>query len=247
MNNGTMGTNVLVLAAGKPVSDPENGEYPQALAELDGTSLIERIVNNTRTISGARYTFALLQSDIDRFHLDKVVHLLTEGPLVVKVPERTAGSACTALLAASQLNAHEPLIIISANELVDIQLSDVIDDFENRQLDAGTLVFRSVHPRYSYVRLEKDGLVNEAAQQQPISNHATAGIFWFARTADFVNAAKETIRKNANVGGHFYIAPTFNELLLRQARIGVYPIDSSKYLPLKTERQIQQFEHGVTV
>ena len=148
------------------------------------------------------------------------------------------------LLAACQLPQQNGLLVVSANELVDLDLSVVVRDFQKRGLDGGTLTFRSIHPRYSYVRLNKDGLVIEAAQQKPISQHATAGVFWFKKTEDFVDAVKASIRKNAVVADKFFVAPTFNELILKQKRVGVFPLDVSKYRPVKTERQVQQFEQG---
>ncbi|HDL7925103.1 TPA: hypothetical protein PXQ85_004171 [Yersinia enterocolitica] len=85
----------------------------------------------------------------------------------------------------------------------------------------------------------------EAAQQKPISQNATAGVFWFARTHDFAEAAKNLIRKNASVNGKFYVAPTFNELILKQMKVGTIDLNVDDYKLLKTERQAQQFESGL--
>jgi hypothetical protein len=87
-------------------------------------------------------------------------------------------------------------------------------------------------------------MVTEAAQQNPISTHATTGIFWFKRTYEFIDGVKTTIRKDATVSGSFYLAPTFNELILKQKRIGVYKIKNENYYPLKNNRQIERFESG---
>ena len=53
-----------------------------------------------------------------------------------------------------------------------------------------------------------------------------------------------TIRKDSSVDEKYYIAPTFNELILQQARIGVFDLTQEKYMPLKSEWQIQQFGRG---
>lgn len=239
-----MATNILVLAAGSVGAENCDSGYPLCLAEFDGVSLIERIVANTKSIKQAKYAFALRGEDIGRYHLDRVVQLLAPGSNIVSVPEVTRGSACTTLLVASQINVHQEVLIVSANELVDIDFNDVIANFRARGLDAGTLSFRSIHPRYSYVRLNDAGFVVEAAQQKPITNHATAGVFWFARAGDLVEAIKNMIRKDASIRGNYYIAPAFNELVLNQARIGVLEIDTHIYHPLKNERQVYQFEQG---
>ncbi|AMO48166.1 Nucleotidyl transferase [Kosakonia oryzendophytica] len=239
-----MAVNILVLAAGPTTNEQRDGGYPLCLTETDGVSLIERIVINTKGISNAQYSFALLEQDIEKYHLDRIVQLLAPNCIVSKIPEGTKGSACTALLAASQLDAANELLIISANELVDLDFTDALNEFRKNKLDGGTFVFKSIHPRYSYVSLDEKGFVIEAAQQKPISQQATAGVFWFARTGDFLEAAKNIIRKNASVNERFYVAPTFNELILRQMQIGVRNLKVSDYKPLKTERQVNQFENS---
>jgi hypothetical protein len=239
-----MNISVLILAAGQTGFETHDGDYPLCLTEFDGLSLLERIVRNTRNIEKVKFAFAFLNHEAERFHLDKVSKLLSPGAAVFRMPESTQGSACTALLAASQLDPDSELLIISANELVDVDFSEVVSDFRGRTLDGGVLIFRSVHPRYSYVCLNSERLVIEAAQQDPISHNATAGVFWFAKTKEFVAAAMNLIRKNASVKNKFYVAPTFNELILKQAKIGVRDLELGKYTPLKTERHIQQLEHG---
>lgn len=240
-----MSTNILILAAGPSEFTMQDGGYPLCLTEVDGQPLLERIVANTRGINNAHFVYALLDEYVERFHLEHVAQLITPNANVVRVPGNTQGSACTALLAAAGLeNSDSELLIISANELVDVSLADVLNAFRNKKFDGGTITFRSVHPRYSYVRLDSDNLVTEASQQIPISQIATTGIFWFRHTSDFVSAAKNLIRKSTGVAGKFFIAPSFNELVLRQKRVGVYPIDNSLYHPIKSERQLQQYSRG---
>jgi hypothetical protein len=240
-----MSVNILVLAAGPVVFENHDGGYPLCLTEMGGTPLLERIIERTRDVISAQYVYTLLDDDVERFHLDQVAQLITPGASIIRVPTRTKGSACTALLAASGLNHDAELLIISANELVDIDLAAVLCDFRERKLDGGVITFKSVHPRYSYVRLNSDGLVSEATQQRPISQNATAGIFWFARTDEFIDGAKNLIRKNASSDGKFYVAPIYNELILKHKNIGAHSIDNTQYHPLKTERQLQKFEQEV--
>jgi len=239
-----MSINILILAAGPAEFEVQDGGYPLCLTEVDGVPLLERIVKSTQDIPDASYVFALLEEDVERFHLDQVCRLIARNPTIRRIPVSTKGSACTALLAASDLNPDAELLIISANELVGINFVEMLKGFRDRVLDGGTVIFRSVHPRYSYVRLSEDDLVIEASQQNPISQSATAGVFWFSRTSDFVSAAKNLIRKDASVNGSFYVAPTYNELILKQKRIGVCRISNEDYHPMKTERQVKNFVLG---
>lgn len=239
-----MNLTILILAAGQSSKKSADEIYPLCLTEVEGLSLLERIINTTKEIKNAIYTFAFLRKEVEQFHLDKVANLLAPGAEIYKISEKTQGSACTSLLATSQLNQENELLIISANELVEINLNEIVENFRKRKLDCGILTFHSIHPRYSYVKVNEEKHVTEAAQQDPISNNATTGIFWFSKTKIFVEAVKETIRKNANINNNFYIAPSLNELILKHYKVGVVTLDVTKYIPLKNERQIQKFEDG---
>jgi NDP-sugar pyrophosphorylase family protein len=234
--------NVIVLAAGHHALDDQEDAYPLCLTEFNGEALIERIARNCCSLDNARVTFAFREKDVQRHHLDNVVKLLIPGAQTITVRNHTKGAACTALLAASHIENDDELLIISANELVEVDLQDVVSAFRTRSIDAGTVVFQAVHPRYSYVRLNSQGFVLEAAEKNPISMHATAGLYWFARGRDFVRAAKSMIRKDAHIDGMFFVCPVFNEMVLDQALIGVQQIESKLYHPLKTERHVRQFE-----
>ena len=134
---------------------------------------------------------------------------------------------------ACRLPQDNELLIVSANEFVDIPLCEVLDSFRSRELDAGTVVFKSLNPAYSFVDIDTEGIVTETAQRRPISDNATTGIFWYSSTAAFVAGAKRMISKDANTEGQFFVAPVFNELVLEQMKVGVYEISSDLYTPLK--------------
>jgi hypothetical protein len=231
---------VLILAAGDHPNEYGDTQYPLCLTEFDGVTLLERVCRQCSSLPASEWIFAMREREVRRYHLDNVVRQLVPRARVLLVRENTAGAACTALLAAGSIDSDEELLILSTNELVDADLGDVIGTFRLRGLDAGTIVFPSVHPRYSYVRVDAQGFVLEAAEKNPISNDAMCAIHWFARGRDFVRAAMQTIRKDAHVEGAFYVSPTFNELVLAQGMIGVHRIRANQYHPLKNRRRVSE-------
>ena len=225
--------NVVVLAAGGTKNVDDANEYPHCLMEVDGTPLIQQIVERTKGIPGANHNFVFLSEEAQKFRLNSIASLLVVDSVCVHVPSRTRGSACSALLATAALCGNSELLIVSANELVDTDLAKVVSDFRRRGLDAGTLIFKSIHPRYSFVRLDADRHVVQTAQRDPISNNATAGIFWYSKTADFIAGVKNLIRKSAHVDGSYFVAPVFNELVLQGKKIGIEVLEEHQYIPLK--------------
>lgn len=233
--------NILILAANDFHDDRDSG-YPLALSEINGKTLLQHLTEQCHSIPDAQLTLAVREQDCKRWHLDNVIRLLSPKANVVQIRRTTSGAACTALLALPDFKSEDPLLIVNGNELIDIDFHGVVSKFMDAQYDAGVVIFPSVHPRYSYVRLNDEQMVVECAEKNPISNHATVGFYWFRRGKDFVESAQQTIFKHAHVDGKYYICPTLNEMILRQARIGAYPIESEQFHPLKSERQFEKFD-----
>ena len=230
--------NILILAAG----GVSTYEYPMCLIEFDGLPLMQRTAGLCQPLSPARIIFAFREEEVLKYHLGSIVELLVPGAVVLHVQVETRGAACTALLASGMVDNDEELLILNGNELLDENFFAIVQGFKTRGLDVGAVTFTSVHPRYSYVRLDANGFVIEAQEKKPISRNAIAGFFWFQNGRDFVRATKNMIRKDAHVNDIFYICPVFNELVLEQKKIGIHPIDGKNFHPLKNTHQIEHFE-----
>lgn len=233
--------NVIMLAAGSE-QGLQNDGFPTCLTELDGVPLIQKLVNACSSLSNSMLMVCFSKAECDRYHLDDIVKLLKENSSVVKIPAMTQGAACTALLCVENIKNDDELLIINGNEFIDVNFDMVVQGFRKHQLDAGVMVFHSIHPRYSYVKLNAEGLVTEASEKRPISDLATTGFYWFSKGKQFVSAAINMIKKDARVNDNFYICPTFNEMILDGYKIGTHRIDERNYYPLKDLKQMHNFE-----
>lgn len=229
----------LLLAAGKHASTPEPDAYPLFLAEIEGKLIIEWIADGLRQLDDTSVIFAFRADDVRRLHLDSIARQLVDGAEVIEVAGETSGAACTALLAVDRLDLEDELLIANVSDLIDVDLGPVVQELRDAGADAGTVIFDSLHPRYSYVRMDDDGRVVEAAEKKPISRNATAGIYWFRRAAEFVEAAQSMIIKDTQVNGSFYISLTLNEMVLRDKDIRCVPIPAENYHPFKSTHMVQ--------
>ncbi|MBL8861160.1 MAG: glycosyltransferase family 2 protein [Planctomycetes bacterium] len=234
---------VIIPMAGSDQAFQQHGfPFAKPLIEIDGRPLVEHAWECLRSLDLDQHVFVVRKEDDLRFHLGDMLRLLDPAARVVRADGPTAGAACTALLAIEHIRPEQELVIANGDQVFRLDLRRALDDFRSRGLDAGTIVFDSVHPRWSFVRLGPDGLVVEAAEKRPVSRNATAGFYYFKQGADFLEAAQSMIRKGASVNGAFFVCPTFNELILRQKRIGVFPIQRDQYISLATPQAIEDYE-----
>lgn len=233
---------VIPMAGGDEAFRERGYPYCKALVEVRGKPLVERVWDCLRSLGADRYVFVIRKEDAIRFHLHEVLRLMDPNAAVIRTEGPTAGAACTALLAIEHIEPERELVISNGDQVFASDLGEVVADFRRRDLDAGTMVFDSLHPRWSFVRVGDDGLVIEAAEKRPISRHASAGFYYFKRGGDFIQSATQMIRKDAQVNGAFYVCPTFNELILQHARVGVYPIPREAYISLATPQNLEEYE-----
>ena len=237
---------VLPTAGGDEAFKDRGFPYCKPLTEIHGKPLIEHVWRSLAPLSASRHVFVIRKEDAKRAHLGDVLRLMDPDCAVIATEGPTAGAACTALLAIEQIDPERELVISNGDQVLTCDMASAVADFRRRDLDGGTLIFDSVHPRWSFVRIGENSLVTEAAEKRPISRHATAGFYYFKRGRDFIRSAQEMIRKDAHVDGAFYVCPAFNEMILRHARIGVYPISRTDYVSLANPQNVEEYEQSLT-
>ena len=76
--------------------------------------------------------------------------------------------------------------------------------------------------KWSYVSLNEDGYVSRVAEKQAISDFANVGVYYYSKGSHFISAAENMIEKNIRTNGEFYIAETYNQLILSNKKIVPY-------------------------
>ncbi len=235
--------NILIpLAGSNQFFSEAEYPFPKPLIEINDKTMIEQVINNFDSIKKEKqFIFIINYDDCKKYHLDNVLNLLTDHRCqLIKIDGETKGAACSAMLAIEHINNEIPLIIANADQLFDENMDDIISTF--KEVDGGVIAFDSVHPRWSYARLDEDGYIVEMAEKRPLSKHAVAGFYYFKKGSDFIESAKQMIRKDASVNGLYYVAPTFNEMVLNNKKLIIKKIKNSTYHTFYTPRKIQEYE-----
>jgi len=235
---------ILIPMGGPARFDSEEFTYPKPLIEIDGRPLIEQVVRCFDRIGqDKQYIFVVSSSDCQQYHLDSVLELVTEHRcIVIQLKKPTQGAACSALMAIEHIDNDEPLIISNSDHIIDYDLNLVLDRFQRRGVDAGTICFESVHPKWSFVRLDEEDKIVETAEKHPLSRDAIAGFYYFRKGSDFVRSAMAMIKKDASVNGSYFIAPVINELVLESKNLEIFRIPSASYHNFYSPHTIKEYE-----
>ena len=93
------------------------------------------------------------------------------------------------------------------------------------ECDGGLVTFKSTHPQFSFVKTGDDGFVKECSEKKPISDDATAGVYYFREGKSFVEAANQMIDKKITVDDQYFVCPVYNELILDGNKIRKFDIE----------------------
>jgi dTDP-glucose pyrophosphorylase len=234
--------NILIPLAGNNKFEHDSEYiYPKPLLEIRGKTILEHVIDNFAEIEKEKhYIFVLTSQDCKQYNLDSTIRLLVKNCEIIKLDNITEGTLCTALMAIDCINNSTPLIISNADQIFQESLADLIVHFEN--YDAGVPVFESVHPRWSYVRVNKNNEIIQTAEKKPISKNAIAGLFYFKHGKEFIESAMDVIKKDTRREDKFYISSTLNEMVLKNKKILAHKIDKNKYYSFYTPQKIKDFD-----
>ena len=233
--------NILVPIVGGE-NEKDTSQYIRNLYEIQKKTILQYVYESLNQIEDAHFIVVVRKEDAAKYHLDDMVRLLIPDCEIVTAVGATKGSACSCLLAVDLLEEEEPLVIAGGDQLMLQNPQTVIEEFKTKDYDGGVVIFDDIHPRWSFVKLDGENMVIEAAEKRPISRNATTGFYYFKKADDFIHSAQEMIRKDASVNGQYYVCPCFNEMVLEHKKIGTYRISKQEYFNFNQQKGMDDYE-----
>ena len=236
--DGTM--NILIPMAGRGSRFESQGyTFPKPLIEVKGKPMIQVVVDNLNI--KAKYTFIVQKKHYVKYNLQYLLNLIAPNCNIVQVEGITEGAACTTLLAKEFINNDQPLLMANSDQFVEWDSNKTLYAFSNSKCDGGILTFTASHPKWSYAKVNKEGLVTEVAEKKPISSNATVGIYWWKKGSDYVKYAEKMIEKDIRTNNEFYVCPVFNEAIQDGKKVLIKEIDNNGMWGIGTPEDLDNF------
>jgi HAD superfamily hydrolase (TIGR01509 family) len=216
--------NVLIPMAGAGSRFEQAGyTFPKPLIEVRNKPMIQVVVDNLNI--EANYIYIVQKKHREKYNLDTLLNLLTPGCKIVEVDGLTEGAACTALLAKEFIDNDSPLFFANSDQFVEWDSNEFMYKMNETNADGGIVTFEATHPKWSFAKVNENGLVTEVAEKNPISNIATVGYYYWKHGSDFVKYAEQMIEKNIRVNNEFYVCPVFNEAISDNKEIRTFNVN----------------------
>ena len=232
--------NVLVPMAGAGSRFAKVGySFPKPLIEVKGKPMIQVVVEALNV--EAKYTYVVQKEHYEKYNLQYLLNLLTPNCNIVQVDGMTEGAACTTLLAKEFIDSDDSLIITNSDQMILWDSNETLYAFNNDNVDGGIVTFPATHPKWSFAKLGEDGYVCEVAEKKPISEHATAGIYYWKHGSDYVKYAEQMIEKDIRVNNEYYVCPVYNEAIGDGKKIRIKEIEKFDMWGLGTPEDLNYF------
>ena len=217
--------NVLIPMAGAGSRFQQAGyTFPKPMIQVHDNPMIQVVVDNLGL--EANYHFVVQKEHREKYNLDTFLNLISPGDCkVIEVDGMTDGAACTALLAKEFIDNDNPLFFANSDQFVEWNTVEFMYNMQETNADGGIVTFKATHPKWSFAKVNDDGLVTEVAEKNPISNNATIGYYYWKHGSDFVKYAEQMIEKDIRVNNEFYVCPVFNEAIQDNKKIRPFEVN----------------------
>jgi HAD superfamily hydrolase (TIGR01509 family) len=204
--------NVLIPMAGAGSRFSAAGyTFPKPLIDVNGKPMIQMVVENLNI--DANFVFVVQKEHREKYNLDTLLNLIAPNCKVVEVDGLTDGAACTALLAKEYIDSDAPLFFANSDQFVEWDSNEFFYKMNETDADGGIVTFKATHPKWSFAKIDDNGIVTEVAEKNPISDLATVGFYYWKHGSDFVKYAEQMIANNVRVNNEFYVCPVFNQAI----------------------------------
>jgi dTDP-glucose pyrophosphorylase len=215
--------------------------YPKPLIDINGKLMIELVIEGASIIKQpCHFIFIINNEDSTKYHLDNTLKMLEPNCDVIRLKRPTKGGLCSTLMAIDKIDDDDQLLILNGDQVISENFNTINQFWLDSSADAGIVTFKSVHPRWSYARVE-EGQVIQTAEKNPISNSAIAGYYYFSKAKDFFDCAFQSIKNDVQLEGNFYISPVMNEYVLKGKLVKNYQIENNQYHSFYSPQMVEDY------
>ncbi len=236
--------NIVIPMAGRGSRFVNAGyKMPKPLIPIKGIPMIQLVIRNIKPQIPHRFIF-ICQKDHDiAFNLEKQLQRSAPGCQIIFLDQVTQGAACTVLTARHLIDNEHPLMIANSDQYITANINHFLKKSVEKSLDGLIMTMYATDPKWSFAALDAEEMVTRVAEKEPISDHATVGIYYFSQGKDFVSSTETMIKNQEKVNGEFYVAPVYNYLIKIGKKIGVFSVgsESTGMYGLGTPVDLEQF------
>lgn len=223
-------------------------ELPKYMLEAGGKTVFAHVVGGfDHYFKSDKFVFIYRDVAGTKAFLEKQCKALGIADFIlVELDQPTGGQAETVYLGLQKIQADPSVPLTVYN------IDTICPQFRHpspdclAEIDGYLEVFRGAGDAWSFARTvsETDDTVIETAEKRRISDLCSTGLYYFARTGDFMQTFEADRARPASEreGGEFYIAPMYNDLIRAGKKIIAVEIPLNAMIPCGVPHEYEAFK-----
>lgn len=195
----------------------------------------------------------MIQLVRDMFPYDEKVVVLTRNEYVcdieklgiadyvLPVEKTTQGAALTVLCAEGVIQDWEAVFVCNSDNIFHPTHLRNFSKSIQPQHSGAILTFRVNGGPWSYARTGYSGDIVEVAEKRPISNLATAGLYYFKTWDIFRKAAYQMVVADDRTKNEFYLCPVYNYIIRNGGIVHNHTMPSDAFISLGTPEDLERY------
>lgn len=232
--------NILIPMAGEGARFKQEGKkIIKPLIDVLGKPMAVRAIE-TLGLDG-NFIFVVQNNEVGMEILD-TISMYYKKFKAFFVDGLTEGPACSALAAKEAIDNEEKLIITNCDQVLTWD-SNAFSVFINSIDYEGLIVtYFCDTNKNSYAKVDSKGLVSVIKEKEIISDISLNGVHYWKKGKDFVSSAEEMInKKDKSINGEYYIGPTYNYMIKKKKRVGIYHIPNSQHHAIGVPEDLERY------
>lgn len=234
--------NICIPMAGRGSRFKKTHDVPKPFIKVDGKMMVINVVENIN-IPGAKYIFIVQKEHMKIYGAELITQIrntFVRDFEIVEIDGVTEGAACTLLKAKEFIGTPDELLVVNSDQLLgDGDIERAVKYFEDHDAEGGIICTFNRSQKWSYVKLDDNRDITMVKEKDPISDHATVGVYYWCNGYHFVDAANWMIKSNERYNGEFYLAPTYNYMILDTYK--VIPYFVNEFYGLGTPEDLKEY------
>jgi len=223
---------------------------PKPLINVSGKPMIVQAANALPEAD--RSIFVCRKEHMQGSSLETVLKENFPGCEIITIDYLTEGQVNTCLLAEPYLDVDDSLTIGACDNSMTWNREKYEEITKKESVDALIWTFRNNvtverNPNmYGWVKTDKENNALGVSckvpiSENPASDHAVVGSFYFRKSAYFLDAARRMIEKNSRTNNEFYVDVLMNEMIEAGLKVKVFEVD--KYICWGTPNDLRTYEY----
>jgi len=144
----------------------------------------------------------------------------------IEMDSLSEGPASTVETALKEIDLNLPLVALNSDQYISTSILEFIEDLRMNESETfgSLLTMKASGSKWSYIGRDRYGEINNVVEKKEISTEATVGIYAWSSADLFVNSFNKMKTDDFRVNNEFFIAPTFNYLIVDKIKIKTFNV-----------------------